>query len=242
MNILKVKGLTKSYDKSQGIFDFDIEINKNDILLLLGPNGAGKTTAFKAMLGLVKSESQQIQVMGRHMIKERTEVLKTVGAMVSKPTFNEYLTGYEYLNMIGSIYDKLSSSRVDEVFDLVNLKTSKHKKISSYSTGMKQRLDLARAIIHQPNLLLLDEPFSGMDIEAKHDLKLLLNEMQNHKDMGVVISSHMTTDFESLANKVIIIYDGLTLFSGEMKAVEDTGLTLDAFYLEKIQVYKKRKV
>ena len=104
---------------------------------------------------------------------------------------------------------------------------------------MKQRLDLARAIIHEPSLLLLDEPFNGMDIEAKFDLKNILKDIQEKTKIGIIISSHMVGELESFANKVIIIYEGQTLFNGLMSDVKKSGLTLEEFYLAKLNLYKK---
>ncbi len=242
MSLLKVEGLTKVYDKTNGIFDFNIEIKSNDIVLLLGPNGAGKTTAFKGILGLIKAESKKVEVSGIDIVSKRVNALKNIGAMVSKPSFSEYLTGYEYLKMISSAYDNLNESRVDEILNLIDLEDAKNKKIGSYSSGMKQKLDLGRAIIHSPSLLILDEPFNGMDIEAKHNLKNTLKSMQEKRKLGIIISSHMSGDLEKFANKVVIVYKGKTLFSGDMKMINESGLTLDEFYLEKLNIFKNKEV
>lgn len=240
MTILMVENLTKSYDNNSGIFNFNIDVKDNDIVLLLGPNGAGKTTAFRSILGLTTCEYDQLEVMNEPMA-DRKEAMNHIGAMVSKPSFYDYLTGFEYLNMLTSIYKNVDEQVVGRVLNQVGLVKAKDKRISAYSSGMKQRLDLARSIIHKPSLLILDEPFNGMDIEGKYELKQLLIDMQSKSSVGIVISSHMVGELEHFANKVIIIYDGKTLFSGEMSRVKMSGLTLEEFYLEKLNTYKSKE-
>lgn len=242
MAILNVQGLTKKYTETSGIVDFDLSVDKGDIILLLGPNGAGKTTTFKSILGLIEASSIQLDVLGYSMETDRVKALHHIGAMVSKPAFYDYLTGEQTLVMLKGIYKHVTNERINQIFKDVGLSEAKGKKVGTYSSGMKQRLDLARALVHSPNLLLLDEPFSGMDIEAKHELKHYLKKLQTEYQIGQVISSHMVGDLESFANKVVILYEGFTLFSGDMKDVKASGLTLEEFYLNRIDLYKQKEV
>ncbi|MBI9013264.1 MAG: ABC transporter ATP-binding protein [Clostridiales bacterium] len=237
MTILSVKHLTKSYSDTSGIFDLSFDIEENDITLLLGPNGAGKTTAFNSILGLTQSNYETIAVNDTSI--QDKAVFHEIGAMISKPSFYDYLTGYEHLSLLSSCYD-ITKDQVNHMFNLVGLEKAKDNKISTYSSGMKQKLDLARAIIHGPKLLILDEPFNGMDIEAKVEMKKILKEIQNKHHTGMIISSHMVGDLESFANKVIIIYEGRTLYNGSMSEINDSGLTVEEFYLEKLAIYKKK--
>lgn len=237
MKILEVVNLSKKYNERSGVFHFNLEVENNDIILLLGPNGAGKTTAFRSVLGLLEVDYDKIDILNIDV--KQKDSLRKVGAMVSKPAFYDYLSGYDHLRMCEHVYKNVDNYRIDQVLTQVGLIDVKNKAVSTYSTGMKQRLDLARAIVHRPNLLLLDEPFSGMDIEAKHDLKKVLKDLQENSDTGIMISSHMVGDLEHFANKVLIIYEGHTLFQGDMEKVKSTGLTLEEFYLEKIEHYKK---
>lgn len=241
MAILTVRNLTKKYDDKSGIFDFNLTVEKNDVVLLLGPNGAGKTTAFRGMLGLMPAENTEITLQGID-IGERETVMQHVGAMISKPAFYDYLTGYEHLMLWGLVYKQVDAGRVEGILTQVGLTHAKDKRVGAYSSGMKQRLDLARAMIHDPDLLILDEPFNGMDIEAKHDLKQVLKTKMQSGNKGILISSHMTGDLETLANKVIIIYEGRTLFSGLMTEIVASGLSLEEFYLEKLNRHKHREV
>jgi len=237
MKILSVKGLSKSYGEATGIFNLSFDIEENDITLLLGPNGAGKTTAFNSILGLIESDYEAVTV-NNTPIKDRS-VFLNIGAMISKPSFYDFLTGFEHLKLLSGYYE-LKDSQLTNLLSDVGLKAAKHKKISTYSSGMKQKLDLARAIMHSPKLLILDEPFNGMDIEAKVEMKKILRELQLRSKTGMMISSHMVGDLENFANKAIIIYEGQTLFNGTMDEIKKTGLTVEEFYLEKLSVYKKK--
>lgn len=242
MSILKVKNLSKKYNENCGVFDLNIDLDPKDILLLLGPNGAGKTTAFRGILGLTNVEYDQADINYEDIKTNKVNCLNNTGAMVSKPVFYEYLTGYEYLEIFEHFYENVNENRINEVLNIVGLKDSKDKLISTYSTGMKQRLDLGRAIIHEPKLLILDEPFSGMDIEAKSELKIMLKKLQEKCNTGIIISSHMVGDLEKFANKAIIIYEGKTLFNGTMEHIVNSGLNLEEFYLEKINNFKVMEV
>ena len=242
MTVLDVQNLTKMYDEKSGILNLNINIKKQDIVLLLGPNGAGKTTAFRGILGLMKVEYDKVDLLGVEVFNDKVKALKKIGAMISKPAFYDYLTGYEHLKILETVYDNVNAERVNHVLKKVGLYEAKDKLVGKYSSGMKQRLDLARAIIHEPYLLVLDEPFNGMDIEAKYDLKKVLKEMQDKNQVGIIISSHMVGDLESFANKVVIIYEGKTLFNGLMSEVRDSNLSLEEFYLEKLNLYKSMEV
>lgn len=238
MSILKVKNLSKEYNENCGVFNLNIDLDAQDVLLLLGPNGAGKTTAFRGILGLTNVEYEQAEILFEDIKDQHVNCLNNTGAMVSKPVFYEYLTGYEHLKIFEHFYKNVDEKRINEVLNIIGLIDSKDKLISTYSTGMKQRLDLGRAIIHEPKLLILDEPFSGMDIEAKVELKLMLKKLQEKCETGIIISSHMVGDLEKFANKVIVIYEGKTLFNGTMKHIVNSGLNLEEFYLEKINNHK----
>ncbi len=242
MTKLTIQELSKVYGEDRGVFDFNLNINNNDIVLLLGPNGAGKTTAFRGILGLTEVKADKIQMNGNDIKNNPKKTLGQIGAMVSKPTFYEYMTGFEYLNLFRPFYNKVTESDIHNLLSEVGLSKSKDRKISEYSTGMKQRLDFARAIIHRPEVLLLDEPFNGLDIEAKIDLKDLIKRMQSKNNMGVLISSHMVGDLENYANKVLILHEGRTLFRGDMAAVKATGLTLEEFYIQQLKIKKNMEV
>lgn len=240
MTMLKVSNLTKEYAKQKGIFDFNLNVNPRDIVLLLGPNGAGKTTAIRSILGLTKADAISIVFNNKDTQSFPTDFLRSVGACVSTPAYYEYMSGYENLKLYSNFYNNVDENRINEVFDIIDLANDKDTKVSKYSTGMKQRLDFGRAILHEPKLLILDEPFNGMDIEQKDNLKGYLKGLTDYIDASVLISSHMVGDLQNFANRVIIIYEGKTLFEGSTSKILEEHESLEAFYLETIKTYKNQ--
>lgn len=241
MTMLKVVGLTKDYGEQKGVFDFNLNMKQKDIVLLLGPNGAGKTTAIRGILGLTAIGSGSIVYDEMDTSKQPTDFLRSVGAMVSSPTYYEYMTGAENLRLYASFYSNVDEARIDEALELVELSDAKNKKVAAYSTGMKQRLDFARSILHNPQFLILDEPFNGMDIEKKAGLKDYLSERAETDNQMTIISSHMVGDLENLANRVVILYEGKCLFDGSVESVQEQGMTLEEHYLATIKAYKAER-
>jgi len=242
MTMLKVSRLKKEYDKGKGILDFNLSMKDKDIVLLLGPNGAGKTTAIRGILGLTTIDAGSIVFNDKDTTNAPTELLKSVGACVSTPAYYEYMSGYNNLKLYSEFYDNVDNDRILEVLDIVELAEEKDKKVAKYSTGMKQRLDFARAILHNPDLLILDEPFGGMDIEKKANLKGYLTGLTEYNNTSILISSHMVGDLEKFANRVIILYEGKCLYEGTTKAALEEHDGLEEFYLDVIRRYKEEIV
>ena len=242
MATLKVEGLTKDYGQEKGVFDFNLNMDKKDIVLLLGPNGAGKTTAIRGILGLTSINAGSVTYDGVKTNEQPTEFLKSVGAMVSTPAYYEYMTGFENLKLYSRFYTHVDEARILDVLSLVDLTQAKDKKVAAYSTGMKQRLDFARAILHQPKLLILDEPFNGMDIEQKVILKEYLNDRGQENNQMTIVSSHTIGDFIDIANRVVILYDGHCLFEGSIEAIKAKGINLEEHYLAIIKAYRTKKI
>jgi len=239
MTMLKVNGLTKEYEKGKGILDFNLSMKDKDIVLLLGPNGAGKTTAIRGILGLTSIDAGSIVFNNNDTSQVPTDFLKSVGACVSTPAYYEYMSGYDNLKIYSEFYEHVDEDRILEALDIVELSDDKNKKVSKYSTGMKQRLDFARAILHNPDLLILDEPFNGMDIEKKANLKGYLTGLTQYNNTSILISSHMVGDLEKFANRVVIIYEGKCLYEGDIEGVLAEYEGLEEFYLETIKRYKE---
>ena len=240
MMTLNIESLTKDYGEEKGVFDLNLRMQSKDIILLLGPNGAGKTTTIRGIVGLTSIDSGKVTYNALDTIKHPTEFLNSVGAMVSVPTYYEYMTAYENLKIYAHFYNHVDEKRVLEVLQFVNLMHSKDKKVETYSTGMKQRLDFARTILHQPKLLILDEPFSGMDIEQKSVLKEYLIKRADQEEQMTIVSSHTIGDFVDIANRVLILYDGKCLFEGPTQSILDSGKTLEEHYLATIKAYRKK--
>lgn len=179
MALLQIFGLNKSYNKNKVIEDLSFELQSGEIMGLIGQNGSGKTTIFKTILGLVKKESGEIKINGKQIEGNSKGYLNTIGTIIEYPTFYESLTARQNLMLISSLYDEVNLSKEDflNYLHLVGLDNSVDCKVSSFSLGMKQRLGLAQALIHQPTILLLDEPFNGLDPIGMKEFRDLLIEL-----------------------------------------------------------------
>ena len=157
-NVLKCENLCKNFGKRQILHDVSLEINQGDILGFIGPNGAGKTTTIKLILGLQSITSGKVCINGYDIEKQFTKAIERVGAIVENPDMYMYLSGKDNLKLVANMYKGLSQSDIDRVVKLVKLENRINDKVSKYSLGMRQRLGIAQAILHNPNLLILDEP------------------------------------------------------------------------------------
>ncbi len=216
--IVEVKSVYKSYGLSQVINHCSFKISKGEIYGLLGVNGAGKTTLMKMILGLQRKDEGSIFVLGRD-ICEHQEYLSNVGSMIEMPVFYEHLNAADILSMHLMLMQKKAD--ISQVLHLVGLDNAGPKSISQYSLGMRQRLGLARAIIHQPKLLILDEPLNGLDPIAIAQMRELLRKLADD-GMAILLSSHIIGEIRHTADRIGILSDGCIKqeFSVAEKALE----------------------
>ena len=218
--ILKCENLNKLIGKKQILKDVSFEVEAGDILGFIGPNGAGKTTTIKLILGLQSISSGSVQINGFDVKKNFEKAIEKVGAIVENPDLYMYLSGYENLKLIANLYKNVSKSRIDEVVKLVGLENRIKDKVSKYSLGMRQRLGIAQAILHKPNLLILDEPTNGLDPEGIKDMRELLINLATKEHMGILISSHNLAELENFCNKVCIIKNGSVVETNSISDVK----------------------
>lgn len=214
--ILKCEKLHKKIGKKEIIKDISFDIKQGEILGFIGPNGAGKTTTIKLILGLQKITKGCIYINGYNIESDFERAIEKVGAIVENPDLYMYLSGYDNLKLVANLYKGIDKSRIDEVVKLVGLENRIKDKVSKYSLGMRQRLGIAGAILHKPNLLILDEPTNGLDPEGIKQVRDLILKLAKKEKMAVMISSHNLSEIENLCNKVCIIQNG--------ELVEQTGL------------------
>ena len=218
--VLKCENLHKSFRKKEILKNVSLEVCSGDILGFIGPNGAGKTTTIKLILGLQKIDSGKVIINGYDIQKDFEKAIAKVGAIIENPDLYMYMSGYDNLMLISNLYPNVDLKRIEEVIDLVGLRNRIDDKVSKYSLGMRQRLGVAQAILHKPNLLILDEPTNGLDPEGIKDLRELLIRLAKEEGMGILISSHNLAELESFCNKVSIIKNGSIMETSDLETVK----------------------
>ena len=214
--ILKCENLCKHFGKKQILDRVSLEVKQGDILGFIGPNGAGKTTTIKLILGLQSIDSGTVKINGYDIQKDFEKAIEKVGTIVENP---------DNLKLIANLYKNVDKKRIDEVVKLVKLEQRIKDKVSKYSLGMRQRLGIAQALLHKPNLLILDEPTNGLDPEGIKELRDLIKDLAKKENMAIVISSHNLAELESFCNKVTIIKNGKVVETStinEVKKVEQS--------------------
>ncbi len=238
--ILKCEDLHKSFRKKEILKGVSLEVSNGDILGFIGPNGAGKTTTIKLILGLQRIGSGRVTINGFDIQKNFEKAIAKVGAIIENPDLYMYLSGYDNLKLISNLYKGIDEKRIQEVIKLVGLENRIHDKVSKYSLGMRQRLGVAQAILHKPNLLILDEPTNGLDPEGIKDLRNLLIKLAKEENMGILISSHNLAELESFCNKVCIIKNGVVVETSDLDQVKKDAS--EGNYIIEVDDAKKARI
>lgn len=230
MNMIETKELTKRYDGFTAVSNLNMHIRKGTVYGFLGPNGAGKSTTMKMLLGLVTPSSGSFIIDGKTYEKDRMKILKEIGSFIESPAFYGNLTGQENLEIIRRIL-KLPESSVSDVLKLVHLSEYKDRTAGKYSLGMKQRLGLASALIGKPSILILDEPTNGLDPIGIHEIRTLIKSLPKMFNCTVLVSSHMLSEVELMADDIGILNRGHMLFEGSKEQLRTnaqvSGLPVD---------------
>ena len=237
--VLKCEHLHKNFGKKEILKDVSLELEKGDILGFIGPNGAGKTTTIKLILGLQSITSGTVKINGYDITSNFTNAIRNVGAIVENPDLYMYLTGYENLKLIANLYKGVGKERIDEVVKLVKLENTINDKVSRYSLGMRQRLGIAQAILHKPNLLILDEPTNGLDPEGIKEIRELLKDLAEKEEMAVLISSHNLLELETFCNKICIIKNGKVMETNKIEDVKNIAKSGYIFEIDNTEMIDK---
>lgn len=220
MNIIETKKLTKTYADFVAVSDVSLHIPKGTVYGFLGPNGAGKSTTMKMFLGLTKPTSGSFTIDGKKYPDNRVQILKEIGSFIEAPAFYGNLSGEENLDIIRKILG-LPKSSVPESLELVGLTQYKGRLAKKYSLGMKQRLGLASALIGRPPILILDEPTNGLDPVGIHEIRALIRSLPEKFDCTVLVSSHLLSEIELMADYIGILNHGHQLFEGTMDELKE---------------------
>jgi ABC-2 type transport system ATP-binding protein len=216
---LKLTSVSKRYGDVTAVDYLDLDVKKGEILGLLGPNGSGKSTTLKMILGLVKPDSGSVNVLGINVEDDPVAVKKKVGYVPESPRVYEFLTGLEFLDFTGDIFEmrmEEKKKRVEEFLKALDLEGREGDMISSYSEGMKQKVVIISAIMHRPELLLLDEPLSGLDPKSARIVKDLLREMAS-QGVTTIMSTHVLEIAQAMCDRIAIMYNGRMSALGTME-------------------------
>ena len=238
--ILKCENLCKKFGKKQILHNVSLEIKEGDILGFIGPNGAGKTTTIKLILGLQSITSGKVYINGYDIEKQFTKAIEKVGAIVENPDMYMYLSGKDNLKLVANMYKGIREEDIDRVVKLVKLENRINDKVSKYSLGMRQRLGIAQAILHKPNLLILDEPTNGLDPEGIKEMRELLINLAQEEKMAILISSHNLAELDNFCNKVCIIKNGTVIETSDIDSIKKTdNLNTKIFEVNDTEKIKK---
>jgi len=216
-NVIEISGLTKRFKDVLAVDELNFTVNRGDVFGFLGPNGAGKSTTIRMILSLITPTSGKIKIFGKSLKENRKEILTNVGAIVEKPDFYQYLTAIKNLEILAKISGKeVSQKRIIELLELVGLKDRAKSKVKTYSHGMKRRLGIAQALLHNPELIVLDEPTTGLDPHGMKEIRNLIIRLSKEENKTIFLSSHILSEIELVANRMIIINKGSKIVEGEV--------------------------
>jgi len=219
MLALETQSLTFHFGKDKVLDDVNLQVPAGSLFGFLGPNGAGKTTTLKLALGLLPNQQGTIQFFGKSFEKHRLETLRRVGTLIESPSLYGHLTAKENLRILQLVY-QCPPSRINEVLDLVDLGSTGQKKAGQFSLGMRQRLAIGMALLHSPEMLILDEPTNGLDPSGIIEMRELLKKLSQQNGTTVLISSHLLAEIEKLVTHVGIIHKGKLMFQGRFQELE----------------------
>ena len=209
--VLQLKNVTKVFGNRVAVNNISFNIREGEIFGLLGPNGAGKTTSMKMICGLSKITRGSIQVCGQDIVKNKEKALSNIGAIIENPLMYTYMSGYDNLKYYASLHKNTKKSDIIAYARVVGLEYRLKDKVGTYSLGMRQRLGICQALLHNPKLLVLDEPLSGLDPAGVREMRDFLKNLAKKQKIAILISSHMLGEMEQLCDSIAIINNGALL-------------------------------
>ncbi|MBK6544759.1 MAG: ABC transporter ATP-binding protein [Saprospiraceae bacterium] len=227
--IISLQGLNKSYGHIKAIDGLNLDVNHNIVFGFLGPNGAGKSTCLRMMLSLISPDSGTIRIFNKDLKTQRSEIMSHIGSIVEKPDFYLFLSAKDNLKILAQL-NKVNPTehRIHEILELVGLSNRASDKVKTFSHGMKQRLGLAQALIHDPALIILDEPTTGLDPQGIIDLRLLILQLKTEAKKTILLSSHILSEIELVADEMVIINKGKSIVQGKVNdLMSDQDLILN---------------
>lgn len=206
--VVELKKVTKTIRGRKIIDDLSFQVKAGEVFGFLGPNGAGKTTTIRMIVGLIGMTSGEIKVCGRSIGKDYETAISQVGAIVENPELYKFLTGYQNLQQAARLSNRIKKEKIDEVVRLVGLTDRIHDKVKTYSLGMRQRLGIAQSLLHDPKILILDEPTNGLDPAGIREIRDYLRKLAREKNLAIIVSSHLLSEMEMMCDRIAIIQKG----------------------------------
>jgi len=226
-SVIEVKGLTKDFREIKAVNDLSFSVPEGKIYGFLGQNGAGKSTTIRMLLTLIEPTKGEIEIFGMNLRRHRSEILRKTGAIIEKPDLYKYLTALENLQMFATMSGvRLSEKQLIKELDKVGLADRAKSKVKTYSQGMKQRLGIAIALVHDPELIILDEPTNGLDPQGIADVRNLLLYLSKEMNKTLLVSSHLLNEMEMIADSMLIIDKGKKIVEGKVNDLFDPAETM----------------
>jgi len=240
-NIIQTHALSFSYGKRQVLKGIELQVPKGCIFGFLGPNGAGKSTTIKTLLGLLHTENGMIEIFGKELNSNKMYILERIGTMVESPSLYDHLDATQNLGITARMRN-ISRGRIPELLDAVGLTADAHRPVKQYSTGMKQRLSLAIALLAEPELLILDEPINGLDPNGIMEMRLLLQRINHQQNCTILLSSHILSEIEKLCTDVAIINSGSLAYQGTMHSLLNAATGKEVMIIHTGNLEKARNI
>lgn len=238
--IIEVNSLTKNFKELKAVDNLNLSVFKGDVFGFLGPNGAGKSTTIRMLLSLVRPTYGSIKIFNRPLEENRIEILRRVGAIVEKPDFYGYISAYKNLELLGRLSGKdISKKQIMDALELVGLQKRYKSKVKTFSHGMKQRLGIAQALLHDPDLIILDEPTTGLDPQGMKEIRELIVYLSKEKRKTIFLSTHLLSEIELVATRMVILNKGSNKAEGYVKDLLDSKNVKVTFELDEVDLAKK---
>lgn len=218
--VLELQQVKKTIKGRTIIHDLSFSVRAGEVFGFLGPNGAGKTTTIRMMVGLMKLSHGDIVICGESITKNYAKAVRHIGAIVENPELYKFLSGYKNLQQYARMVKGVTKEKIDEVIELVGLQDRIHDKVKTYSLGMRQRLGLAQSLLHNPKVLILDEPTNGLDPAGIREIRDHLKKLTREKGMAVIVSSHLLSEMELMCDRIGILQKGELV---DIQKVRDEG-------------------
>ncbi len=222
MSVIKVQNISKHFGSLKAVDDLSFEVQAGQVFGFLGQNGSGKSTTIRMLLSLIHPTSGQIEIFGKRIEKDREAILEQVGAIIERPDLYPYLSAREHLELFVKVRkQKIGEADINATLEKVGLAHRAKDKVQTFSLGMKQRLGIGIALVHNPSLIILDEPTNGLDPQGIADIRQLIQYLAKEEGKTVLVSSHLLSEIEQVAHQILIIHQGKKMVEGVTKELLD---------------------